>query len=112
MKRLLLVAALAAFSVASMTGCATFAVMGAGGTLYADVTAPMPDAAYYGPEATGPVKTGQASYSSILGLVQTGDASIRAAMKDGEITKLHHVDYKFTNILGIIATYTTIAYGE
>ena len=112
MKRLLLVAALAAFSVASMTGCAAVAVMGAGGSLYADAKAPMPDVAYYGPEADGPDKMGEASFSSILGLVQTGDASIQAAMRAGGITKLHHVDYKFTNILGIIATYTTIAYGE
>jgi len=41
-----------------------------------------------------------------------GDASIQAAMQNGGITKIHHVDYKVTSVLGVYATYTTVVYGE
>jgi hypothetical protein len=33
-------------------------------------------------------------------------------MDNGGIKKVHHVDYKVRNILGIIAEYTTTVYGE
>jgi len=33
-------------------------------------------------------------------------------MAAGGITKVHHVDCKVQNILGIYAKYTTIVYGE
>ena len=38
----------------------------------------------------------------------TGDASISAAMKNGGITRVHHVDNETTNLLGIYAKYVTI----
>ncbi len=112
MKRLLLVTALVGVTLVSMTGCAAMATMGGGGWLYSDAKAPMANTAYYGTATGSPAKSGEASFQSILGIIQTGDASLQAAMQAGGITKLHHVDYKVTNILGIIATFTTIAYGE
>ena len=42
----------------------------------------------------------------------TGDASISAAMRNGGITRSHHVDHETTNLFGISAKYTTIVYGE
>jgi TRL-like protein family len=42
----------------------------------------------------------------------TGDASISAAMANGGITRIHHVDQETTNILGIYAKYVTIVHGE
>jgi len=33
-------------------------------------------------------------------------------MKNGGITKVHHVDSKVKNILGVYAEYTTVVYGE
>ncbi len=56
-------------------------------------------------------RTGKATANGILLLTQ-GDCSIAAAMKDGGITKIHHVDYEVNYILGIIASKTTIVYGE
>lgn len=42
-----------------------------------------------------------------------GDCSVDAAMRDGHITKVHHVDSQFTNILfGIYGHYTTVVHGE
>jgi len=54
---------------------------------------------------------GTAKATAIIGIA-TGDASIAAAMSNGGITKVHHVDTEVTNILGIYATYTTVVYGE
>ena len=50
--------------------------------------------------------------ASFLVLIATGDASIRAAAKSAGITKIHHVDHHSTNMLGFVATYTVIVYGE
>jgi len=57
------------------------------------------------------LKMGEASSEGVLGIVR-GDASISAAMKAGNISKIHHVDYHYENILGIVSTYTIKVYGE
>jgi hypothetical protein len=33
-------------------------------------------------------------------------------MENGGITKVHHIDQQITNILGVVATYKIIVYGE
>ena len=60
----------------------------------------------------GASKIGEASCTSILGLIATGDASIDAAAKAAGITKIHHVDYKAESLLGIYSKYTVVVYGE
>lgn len=68
----------------------------------------------------GPVAMGSAANSSKIGRAEawgiivfaTGDASISTAMRNGGITRVHHVDHETLNILGIYAKYTTIVYGE
>lgn len=112
MKRLLLITALAVFSFASLTGCGAMIAMGGGGLFYQDTKAPAPAVAYHGATANTTSKVGEASFQSILGIIVTGDASIQRAMQVGGITKVHHIDTQVTNILGIIATYKTIVYGE
>lgn len=57
-------------------------------------------------------KVGTSKCSALLGLIATGDASIEEAAKDAGITRIHHVDYQVTSILGLFVTYTTIVYGE
>lgn len=57
-------------------------------------------------------KVGTAECQGILGLVTTGDASIETAAKSAGITKIHHVDYESSSIIGIIAKYKVIVYGE
>lgn len=57
-------------------------------------------------------KQGQASASSILGLIATGDCSIQAAAQAGGIKTITHADYEFFNILGIYTKTTVIVYGE
>ena len=98
--------ALTAVCVAFLIGCAT---MG-----NAPVMAPItlhekgPVAAG---SATGSAKVGRSEAWGIL-VFATGDASISAAMKNGGITRIHHVDHETFAILGVYAKYTTIVYGE
>ena len=57
-------------------------------------------------------KVGSASCTSILGIVAFGDCSINVAARNGNISKIHHVDHDATSILGIYSTYETHVYGE
>ena len=61
--------------------------------------------------AAGQAKVGRATAVGIV-LFAHGDASISAAMANGGITRIHHVDHETFNILGLYAKYTTIVYGE
>ncbi len=87
-------------------GCAA-GVQPVTGMLYSDVKG-----AYGATESPMYSKVGEATATSILGIVATGDASIEAACKSAGITKIHHVDYHTTNILGIYATHTVYVYGK
>lgn len=82
------------------------------GGLYTAVKTPAAAVAYYGPTATQAAKVSRATATNILGIIATGDASLEAAMKQGGITKVHHVDQEVTSILGLWSTYTIIVYGE
>ena len=92
--------------VTLLTGCAA-SMSPTTGFLYTDVKGPLAATS----NAASP-KVGTAICTSILGLVATGDASVETAMKNGGITKIHHVDYHSTGILGIFATFTVTVYGE
>ncbi len=112
MKRLLVAAFLALACIGMMTGCASFVAFGSGGLLYEDARFPMRNINYWGPATSSVAKQGEAKYTSILGIIATGDASLQEAMQQGGITKIHHIDQQVTNILGVIATYKIIVYGE
>lgn len=77
------------------------------GTIYTDVKAPL--MATSNPVAS---KVGTAEATSILGIVATGDASIEAAAKKAGITRISHIDYEASSVLGIFAKYTVYVYGE
>jgi len=106
MRRTVCLTALLALVVV-LSGC----VMPAG----ASVMAPIMDAK--GPMLVGDTadagysKVGKATSTGII-LVALGDSSISAAMKDGGITKVHHVDYEVLNVLNIYVKMTTVVYGD
>ena len=64
-----------------------------------------------GGSAAGSSKVGRATATGIV-MFAYGDASISTAMRNGAITRIHHVDHETTNIMGVYSTYTTIVYGE
>lgn len=104
MKKLLFVAALAAVA----SGCVVVGPANAKSALTLDVQSP--DMSFVDNDVT-PAKMGVATSSGIICFTE-GDASLKAAMDNGGIRKVHHVDYKVKNILGIIGSTSTIVWGE
>ena len=104
MKKLMFVAALAAMA----SGCVCVGKTNASSGLTLDVSSP--DTSFID-NSVKPVKKGTATAQGIICFVQ-GDASLKAAMENGGITKVHHVDYKVNNILGIVGSTTTVVWGE
>lgn len=64
-----------------------------------------------GDSTVGASKVGRAEAQGII-IVAFGDATISTAMRNGGITKIHHVDSEETGVLGIYAKKTIIVYGE
>ena len=104
MKRALATLCVGLFAAVFISGCTGITPMN--GSIYTDLKGPVAMGS-----ATGSSKVGEAKATSIVG-VALGDASIETAMKNGNITKVHHVDTKVRNILGVYAEYTTVVYGE
>ena len=61
--------------------------------------------------AAEPARVGRAESHFAL-FFTYGDASIAAAMKDGGITRVHHVDYEVKSLFWVFTEYTTVVYGE
>lgn len=78
------------------------------GALWTSVKAPLAATN----NSTKPTLVGRAEATSILGLIATGDASIATAAHNGGITQIHHVDYESHNFFGVVATFTTVVYGN
>jgi hypothetical protein len=98
------------FVLLGLTGCAGIAFLGAGppqGIIYADAAT-----GGHATENNVGKKKGEACASSILGLVTTGDAGIRAAADAGNVVQISAVDSSIFNILGIYAKYCTIVSGD
>ena len=91
----------------ALSGCAT-AVSPVTGSLYSNVKAPM----LATDSNEKPTKIGRATARSILGVYAVGDASIESAAKNAGITRIHHVDYQTQTILGVMADFTVIVYGN
>jgi hypothetical protein len=78
------------------------------------VLAPIMDtksAVAVGDTSVGYSKVGESMAEGII-LLGKGDASISEAMKDGGITRIHHVDSEELNILNIYCKQIIRVYGE
>ena len=108
MKKFSIAALLASFVVMFMSGCAGISPVAGGsmGMVYTSTSAGVAVGS-----AAGSEKVGTATSTAII-CFATGDSSISAAMAEGGITKIHHVDCKIMSVLGVYAKYTTVVYGE
>jgi hypothetical protein len=79
---------------------------GAYGYVYTDVSGPV-----LATSNAGCSKVGTATSKGIV-CVATGDSSIKAACANGGITKISHVDYHVTSVLGLYVETTVTVYGE
>jgi hypothetical protein len=108
MKRLIASVLVASIAVMLLAGCAgiTSIAGGTGGMVFTQT-----DAAVAVGSANGFSKIGTSESTAIV-CIATGDSSIKKAMENGGITKIHHVDAKVFSVLGVYAKYTTVVYGE
>lgn len=96
MKKTLLVLAIGS---SLLSGCATYLPMG---NYYVGVK--KGEVANNSVAAT---KSGKACSHSYLSLIATGDSSVDAAKKAGDIKNVATMDYSVENILGLYGTYCT-----
>jgi hypothetical protein len=89
-----------------LAGCATVQSP-VNGVFYTDVKSGVMATEAYGGSAHG-----EACATSILGIFASGDASIDAAKKSGNIAQVTVIDHSANNILGLYAKYCTIVYGK
>jgi len=97
-------------------GCATNVFPGGptvAGIIYTEITAPAQNLAIATDSAVSADKKGEASTMAFLGLFAFGDGGLDAAMKDGNITRVHHADHTVQHFLyAIFARNKIIVYGE
>jgi hypothetical protein len=108
MKRISGYLAASLLAVMLMTGCAANPFVGVAYTRVKAPTITLTEKI----DAVSFSKKGEASCSNFFGLVSTGDASLDAAMKQGGITKVHHVDCRYKLVLGLYSKFTLVVYGE
>ena len=110
MKRILF--AFGAAAALTMTGCVMptgpASTTGSMGGVVMDHTAP---GGFAIDNSVKPVKCGKASASGFI-IYTTGDNSITAAMEQGGVTKVHHVDYEISNFFNLFSKATTVVWGE
>lgn len=104
MKKLLAFGVLAACA----SGCVIVGESNARSAIMVDVVSPETQ---FVDNDVKPTKVGTATARGIVCFTE-GDCSIKAAMDNGGIKKVHHIDYKVTSILGVYGTTTTQVYGE
>jgi hypothetical protein len=94
--------------IALLTGCVSpmGPVGGTYGYIYTDTSG-----ALTATSNSGGSKVGEASSTGII-CVATGDSSIKAAAAAGGITKISHVDYHVTSVLGLYVKTTVTVYGD
>ena len=107
MRKLIACASAGALAVL-LTGCVGPMGLagGAYGGIYTDVSGPL-----MATSNSGASKVGEAKSTGII-CVATGDSSIKAACAAGGITKIQHVDYHVTSVLGVYVETTVTVYGE
>jgi hypothetical protein len=89
--------------IAMLAGC---------GAVYTRIQTPMKDINAPLHDTAGE-KVGRASCKSYVWVVVVGDCSIRAAMTDGGIAKIHHVDTDIKTVLaGLYGRVTIVVYGD
>lgn len=105
MKKLMVVLALACVVGWALAGCAVVPYAGGGG--YSSIKGPVATTG----KPAGP-KVGTAEVVNYAGVYATGDGSIEAAARNGEIQKIHTVDFQMINYGPFYIKTTTIVTGE
>lgn len=107
MKKLIVGASVAAMAMFA-TGCVgpNGPLVGTAGGIYTDVSGPVSVTSNVGAS-----KVGTATSKGVIGFAW-GDSSIKEASANGGITKVQHVDYHVTSVLGVYTETVVTVYGE
>ena len=105
MKKFIVCSVVLAAMAALVVGCATPFPQGMG---YMKVKFPIAATS----NGAAAQKVGIARCTSYCGVYAVGDVSLKTAMKNGGITKIHYVDWEVDSLAGIIGKYTIYVYGE
>ena len=105
MKRLTSIALLLALTLALASSCATSRPRG---LLYTDVRTPMNAGKT---QEVPPEKVGVAILTTYLGMVTSGDCSVKAACANN-ITEIHRVYWEATSFLGLVSSYRCVVWGK
>ncbi|OGG95051.1 MAG: hypothetical protein A2527_12535 [Candidatus Lambdaproteobacteria bacterium RIFOXYD2_FULL_50_16] len=90
-----------------LASCATVNYAPVNGAFYTEIKGP------FGVTGEpGGSKIGEAKCTTYLGMWATGDCSLEAAMTQGGITKITHVDFVGKSVLGVVASFTLVAHGD
>ena len=106
MKKIIPFLGVVTFAAVFLVGCSMPGHFPIHNSIYGDYDGPL-----LATNNTSWSKVGTSEVTGVLGF-GTGDASIKEAMDNGGITKIHHVDYKTTNVLGVYSKFKIIVYGE
>ena len=93
-----------------VVGCYSTPVMPPQGYVVSNIKAPL-SADNQGVIATY-TKHGEATVENYLGIISTGDCSIKAAVKDVGIKSINYADYEYFNVLGVYQKFTVHVYGN
>jgi hypothetical protein len=91
-------------------GCFSAPVVPPTGLIFSEFNAPLTTEFDQTPVAG--LQTGEASSTSILGLIAYGDCSLDAAAKDSQLSTVEYCDYAFYNVLGVYQKFTVLAHGK
>ena len=91
-----------------MTGCLVAPFQPPQGTVYSKYAAPL---STEGNLKQG-TKRGSTEVVTVLGLVSTGDCSLKKAMDNGGIKEAYYADYEYFNVLGVYQKTTLNVTGE
>lgn len=111
-----LVGAAVVLTTVLLSGCATNLFPGGptpAGIIITNVKSPAQNLTVATDKDAKSSKVGTSSVFAVAGLFAFGDSSIDAAMNDGSISKVHHVDHQVNSfLLGLWLQNTTIVHGE
>ncbi|GBF49691.1 TRL-like family protein [Leptospira ryugenii] len=101
------------FAVALAIACSGGGYSAPSGSIMQDTSLTLSPQADFTPATAVGSKSGEACVTAYVGIISSGDASLKAAAAAGGITKINYVDYKNTSLLGsVISTTCTIARGD
>ena len=82
------------------------------GLFYTNATYPLMATGVKTTKSIDCLKKGEASAKSILGIIELGDAGVKAATKNGDLKQVYYIDVHQKSIFVFFKKVTTLVYGE